>query len=295
MLFHKPHSKLSAIATARHFRVSVILQLAIILVVFVFNLIYSTPVLADTFGCFEGNACAEGKKALSQSKDYERGKDYNTSLADRSSNVTVLSFHGGCVEPYTSEISKELSERYKWNRYNFKGKLRGTSIPECYEGTENGFQQQRKNFKILHITSTNFDDSEAVGLVKKYALSVSIHGYKIKRDETRGYTTGTICVGGRNKPQVNEFIKYIKNSKADLPYPLIPIDARYRDDKCQVCGLLQGTKPENIVNKNKSGKGGLQIELSYGLRRDLVMGNGAKFENLQNVVYEAVKEAMKSS
>lgn len=77
-----------------------------------------------------------------------------------------------------------------------------------------------------------------------------------------------------------------------MPYPLIPVDARGRDNEGEVCNGLQGTNPENIVNKNGSKKGGLQIELNYGMRKDLAIGNGAKFNNLRDVIYGAIAETM---
>jgi phage replication-related protein YjqB (UPF0714/DUF867 family) len=77
-----------------------------------------------------------------------------------------------------------------------------------------------------------------------------------------------------------------------LPYPLIPVNARGQDNKEDVCNKLQGTDPENIVNKNGSGKGGLQLELSSGMRQDLAKVDDVKFNSLRDVVYGAVAQAM---
>jgi phage replication-related protein YjqB (UPF0714/DUF867 family) len=72
--------------------------------------------------------------------------DYEITISKRGSDVTILSFHGGEIEPKTSEISYRLAEKYKWNRYDLNA--HGTNT--CLDG--------KNNFQRLHITSTNFDD-----------------------------------------------------------------------------------------------------------------------------------------
>jgi phage replication-related protein YjqB (UPF0714/DUF867 family) len=295
MSIGKTITNLANILSFKYIIRSLFLYLSLALIILlVISLSFSPSVLADTFCCFDSNVCA--KKSLRSSSNYSSPKDYNTFPLDKGSNVTVLSFHGGCIEPYTSEISEQLADKYEWNRYDFQGHVKGTSIIKCYKDTEEGQQEQQKNFRVLHITSTNFDDPEALKLVKKSDRSVSIHGYSKERDDKPGYETGTICVGGRNEPQVNKFIKYIDTEKTRLalPYKLNPIDARQRNNEGGVCNGLQGINSENIVNKNKSKKGGLQLELSYGMRRDLAIATGAKFNNLREIVYGAVAEAMRS-
>jgi phage replication-related protein YjqB (UPF0714/DUF867 family) len=261
-----------------------VVSVSILLISFLF---FSPLALADdTFGCFDANVC--GEKSLSSSTKYIINRDYDISISRRGSDVTILSFHGGCIEPYTSEISQGLAEQYEWNRYDLKGHIKGTSIPDCYKEEK----QQKKNFRILHITSTNFDDPEAISLVEKHPMSVSIHGYSKERDTKPGYMRGTICVGGGNKAQVKKFREYINKSRLALPYPLIPVNARGKDKEEDVCNKLQGTKLKNIVNKNGSGKGGLQLELSSGMRQDLANLDDVKFNSLRDVVYRAVAQAM---
>ncbi len=260
-----------------------VVSVSILLINFLF---FSPLALADIFGCFDAKVC--GEKSLSSSTKYIINRDYDISISRRGSDVTILSFHGGCIEPYTSEISQELAEQNEWNRYDLKGHIEGTSIPDCYKEEK----QQKKNFKILHIKSTNFDDPEAISLVEKHPRSVSIHGYSKKRDTKPGYQRGTICVGGRNEAQVEKFREYINKSGLALPYPLIPVNARGQNNKEDVCNKLQGTKLKNIVNKNGSGEGGLQLELSSGMRQDLAKVDDVKFNSLRDVVYGAVAQAM---
>lgn len=260
-----------------------VVSVSILLISFLF---FSPLALADdTFGCFDAKVC--GEKSLSSSTKYIINRDYDISISRRGSEVTILSFHGGCIEPYTSEISQRLAEHNEWNRYDLKGHIKGTSIPDCYKEEK----QRKKNFRILHITSTSFDDPKAISLVKKHPMSVSIHGYSKERDTKPGYQRGTICVGGGNEPQVEKFREYINKSGLALPYPLIPVNARGQDNEEDVCNKLQGTDPKNIVNKNGNRKG-LQLELSSGMRQDLANLDDVKFNNLRDVVYGAVAQAM---
>lgn len=286
MFYREITSKLAKIFNLKYVEKSALVRVVLILNLLIIFVFYSPFALADTFDCFDTKVC--GEKSLSSSTKYTINRDYNISVSKRGSDVTVLSIHGGCIEPYTSEISQRLAEQHTWNRYDFKGHIEGTLTPDCYREEE----QQKKNFKILHIKSTNFDDPEAISLVKKHPMSVSFHGYSKKRDSRPGYERGTICVGGGNKSQVEKFIQYINESGLALPYPLIPVDARGRDNEEEVCNGLQGTKRKNIVNKNGSGKGGLQLELSSGMRQDLAELDEVKFNNLRDVVYKAVAQAM---
>jgi len=249
-----------------------------ILLAFVSSII-SPLALADDFCCFDTAECAN--KSLSSSTDCLNSRDYQvTSHEGTNSNVTVLSFHGGKIEPHTSEISSKLAEIYGWNRYD----LNGDGTRACLG--------EKTNFARLHITSTNFDDPKALNLVRAHPKSVAIHGYR-----RRDYEKGTICVGGGNGSQVAKFIKYVNQHKVDLllsntGYQLTPVNATNRSKREEVCGKLQGTDPENIVNKNSRSMGGLQLELSPEMRRDLAKVDEAQFNDLRDVIYGAVAEAM---
>ena len=237
----------------------------------------SDSAIADYFDCFDRANCSN---ALSRSSTCLNPRDYHTTALDVGSDVTVLSFHGGKIELKTSEIASAIANKYGWNHYDLNA--HGTST--CLQG--------QSNFKRLHITATNFDDPEALHIVGTYSKSIAIHGYS----NSRGYPKGTICVGGGNQNQVNAFIDYVNQNKSTFEsspngYPLIAINATSVSGKGEQCYGLKGTSTNNIVNKN-AGNGGLQIELSLGMRKDLANLKNTNFNLLRNVIYEGVVKAM---
>jgi phage replication-related protein YjqB (UPF0714/DUF867 family) len=248
----------------------------------------------DFFKCFDATKCTQ---ALSSSQTCQEPDDYEITLSKRGSDVTILSFHGGEIEPKTSEISYRLAEKYKWNRYD----LNAHGTDTCLDGKD--------NFQRLHITSTNFDDPDALNLVKSYHNSVSIHGYNPSRNKSRnqfkGYPIGTICVGGKNRTQIDAFINYVNEQKSIFEsqpesYRLIPVNANPVESVSSntsindkpTCAGLKGDSRRNIVNKNKSNEGGLQVELSLRMRHDLANLDEIKFNSLRDVIYGAIAQAM---
>ena len=240
-------------------------------------IILSDSAIADYFDCFDRTNCTN---ALSSSSTCLNPRDYHTTALDVGSDVTVLSFHGGKIELRTSEIASAMANKYGWNHYDLNA--HGTSA--CLQG--------KSNFKRLHITATNFDDPDALNIVRAYPKSIAIHGY----GNFRGYPKGVICVGGGNQNQVTAFIDYVNQNKSTFEsspdgYSLIAINATSVSGKGQQCYDLKGTSPNNIVNKNAS-NGGLQLELSLGMRKDLANLNNTNFNLLRNVIYGAVAQAM---
>ncbi|MEP0919778.1 poly-gamma-glutamate hydrolase family protein [Leptolyngbya sp. DQ-M1] len=221
----------------------------------------------DHFACFDANECS---LSLSGSSTCLRNRDYSIDRKLRDAEVVVLSIHGGAIEPRTSEISWSLADKFKWSRYDFKA--HGTK--KCLEN--------RSNFDTLHITATQFDDPDALTLVNRHAKAIAIHGAK-------GLPQGTICLGGRNKAQINAFIEFVKRNSDKAPYPIEAINVPGEDsEKC--AATLKGTSPRNIVNRNTN-HAGLQLELSKTMREDLVKET-SDAKALQQVVYGAVATAM---
>jgi phage replication-related protein YjqB (UPF0714/DUF867 family) len=176
-------------------------------------------------------------------------------VTNAGSGVTVLSFHGGLIEPHTSEISFELARRYGWNRYDFNA--HGTT--QCLTGTYN------TNFKKLHITSAKFDDLRAVALLAAHPKAIAIHG------RAATYQKGDICVGGNDAAGRSAFRDYVNNNAAAWgAYTLNAVDATTATNgsPCDDDGL-RGVAPANIVNRT-SGSVGLQLELHPDFRDDLV-------------------------
>lgn len=280
---------------SRYFKQFLCMVLAAILIA-ISSIVWASPVQADDFNCYErGNSgkCSEPLLATSCNQPTNskfrccEGVDEDYHIVpprDRNSDVTVLGIHGGHIEPYTSQISQELADIYKWNYYIFSGHGR----KQCLKGLEGS--NEEKNFKRLHITSTNFNHKIALDLVAAHPKSVSIHGYN---PELRKYDKGVICVGGKNKKQINAFIEHVNANSSTFTnsdgYGLNPIDAT--DPEKKLCIDLEGTRKCNIVNRNCKGKG-LQLELSYGMRMDLANKNEVRFNTLRSIIYGAIKEAM---
>jgi hypothetical protein len=131
-----------------------------------------TPAHADAFDCYEAGNCAD---ALANSNTCLINQDYTISASEMMSEVIVLSIHGGNIELRTSDISSDIADLYGWSRYDFAG--HGTA--DCLDGLN--------NFGRLHITSSNFDEAQALNLVGNHTKAVSIHGY----GTSRNYSTGT--------------------------------------------------------------------------------------------------------
>ncbi|WP_414584767.1 poly-gamma-glutamate hydrolase family protein [Scytonema sp. PCC 10023] len=249
---------------------------------------------ADVFDCFDGKKCVN---ALSTSVDCKQPEDYEITRPNAPSSrtdVTVLSFHGGNIEAETSAISNKLATMYGWDRYDLNGHVKTN---QCGSLGQNSFQ-------ILHITSTHFDDPEALALVNAHPKSVAIHGYsKSRTDSNPNYSQGTICVGGASKAQISAFINSLNSNKSVFEsslegYPLIPINApsvneplkNLPENQKPACYDLKGEDKNNIVNRNASTKG-LQLELSWDMRKDLT-NDSAKFDSLRSVIYGAIRYAM---
>ena len=228
---------------------------------------------ADTFNGYQAGNWPP--PTLSNSTDCIEGTDYTVTISNTGSPVTILSIHGGAIELHTTEISAALANLYGWNRYDFKA--HGTA--RCLGGLS--------NVQRLHITATHFDDPRAVLLVN-VPKAVAIHGYA----DSRGYARGVICVGGANASARSTFISQVNSNASSWgAYSLTPIDAPSAGNGA--CGDLPGTSSANIVNRTSSG-GGLQLELSKGLRTDLANTSDHSYDALRNIVYAAIAAAMQT-
>ncbi|HVF45271.1 MAG TPA: poly-gamma-glutamate hydrolase family protein [Pyrinomonadaceae bacterium] len=237
----------------------------------------------DYYNCYQpGGTCAP--PLLSNDNNCLRGadKDYEITSSNAGSRVTVLSFHGGGIELYTSKISSDLAARYGWNRYDFNAHARAQCL------AVGNFNSNKK----LHITATNFNEQQAVGLVGMYPKAVAIHGH------ARSYPRGTICVGGLDAAARAAFRSYVQSHAAlwntstnPNAYPLDPVDAVTAPDGSN-CGddALRGRAATNLVNRTSS-HAGLQLEMHKDFRADLA-NPASNFNTLRDIVYEAVNQAL---
>jgi phage replication-related protein YjqB (UPF0714/DUF867 family) len=178
------------------------------------------------------------------------GADYTTEVASRHSTISVIAIHGGGIEPGSETIVREVAGN-DLSYYIF--------LATKPEGN-----------RILHVTSTHFDDPEALSIVGSSQVCISIHGFKEEEKDTA-------CIGGGNSKLATSIADRLKASK--LP---ITIESP--------CPRFGGTASENITNR--SAKGGAQIELSTHLRKRFLKDDSLA-RKFSRVIREAVLSFIK--
>jgi phage replication-related protein YjqB (UPF0714/DUF867 family) len=165
-------------------------------------------------------------------KEHELSKHFKITSnyhPERTSKILIFSPHGGGIEKGTSEIVKDLSALGNFNFYLLEG-------------------LKRKGNKLLHITSTNFNEPELIKLLANHQTAISIHGMKLKEKGV------DIIIGGLNKEFGEVIMKNLYgfsvcNSEKELP--------NYK--------RLFARLKSNVTNKCQT-KQGVQIEISEELR-----------------------------
>lgn len=137
------------------------------------------------------------------------------------SDVLFTAIHGGGIEGGTSELAM------------FSGAL-GYDF-YCFEGWRSSGNTD------LHVTSTNFDEPNAVRIHKRFDYVVSYHGYYARED----YNTK---IGG-----LDEELKEVVLDKL--------LEAGFNAEIEPPESSISGVNPSNITNMNKRGMG-LQLEIS---------------------------------
>ncbi|HBO2457107.1 TPA: poly-gamma-glutamate hydrolase family protein, partial [Pseudomonas aeruginosa] len=83
-------------------------------------------------------------------------EDWEIETEDKDSNVSILAIHGGGIEPATTELAQVIADKGNYNYFSFKG-LRSKGNNE------------------LHVTSTNYDDPQAIKIVEKSERAIALH------------------------------------------------------------------------------------------------------------------------
>ncbi len=167
--------------------------------------------------------------SFAQLAAHERlGTDYRIRLHDRGSMVAVIAPHGGRIEPGTSEIAAAVADG-DLSFYSFEGIRRGRARSD------------------LHITSSRFDEPQALGLMAAVETAIAIHGRANSEDPA-------IWVGGRDFRLRDAMIATLNASG-------------FVASRC--VGRLSGTHPANICNRTAS-VAGVQLELPRSLRDSLL-------------------------
>ncbi len=175
------------------------------------------------------------------------GVDYRIHVDERASPVAIVAPHGGLIEPGTSEISAAIAA----DRFSLY----------CFEGLT------KVDGRSLHITSTRFDEPQALALVTAAEVAIGVHGRKDRGDEA------SIWVGG-----LHEILRdAICEALASAGFKAKPVGDGHR---------LAGRDPANICNRCRRGAG-VQLELPRALRIQF-----ANNRSLQNAFAEKVRAAV---
>ncbi|MDA8130678.1 MAG: poly-gamma-glutamate hydrolase family protein [Elusimicrobia bacterium] len=177
------------------------------------------------------SACSAGPAALRRGGDaypdfsamraaYAEGADYSREVYPRGSAVSVFAMHGGDIEDSTARVARRIAGK-DFNLYVFSGWL--------------GPDSSR-----MHVTSTHFDDPDAVLLATSSVLGISVHA--------EADSGARVCVGGSNRLAAGLVTRRLQEAGFAAETP---------------CERLPGTSPKNLVNLPSSG--GVQLELTLRL------------------------------
>jgi phage replication-related protein YjqB (UPF0714/DUF867 family) len=155
----------------------------------------------------------------------KENSDFRVRSLERHGAAAIIAPHGGGIEPGTSELAEAIAGG-DLSFYAFEG----------LKSNSNG---------VLHVTSSRFDEPNAVALVAVSPRVVALHGEQDCRDEV-------VFLGGLDKGLG-------KRIQADLQ--AVGFVVGIHDDP-----YLQGVEKSNICNRGQSGRG-VQLELSQPLRR----------------------------
>ena len=135
----------------------------------------------------------------------------------------------------------------------------------CFEGIK-----AKENNKYLHITSTRFDEPKCIEICSNSETIVTIHG-----DSERG---NIVFVGGLDHNLKSRVITNLKNDGFHA-----------QEDTTN----HSGQNENNICNKGSS-KMGLQLEISFGLRKKMFKGLKRKDRNITTEVFDKFIASVKS-
>lgn len=157
---------------------------------------------------------------------YEQdGRDFRILAESRPSPVLVITPHGGGIEPGTSEIVRGIAA----GRFSYY----------CFEGIKSTGNE------TLHLTSTRFDELQALRMVQAAQTVVAIHGL---------LDGGWVEVGGLD----GELRLCLTASLQAAGFHARPDGSREHS----------GSYPTNLCNRGLTGRG-LQLEIGEALRQQM--------------------------
>jgi phage replication-related protein YjqB (UPF0714/DUF867 family) len=165
---------------------------------------------------------------LDLSKSEQVGIVYRVWVIDRSSKTAIFAPHGGHIEPGTSDVASAVAGE-TLSLYLFEGLL------------------DWRPHSDLHLTSTKFDEPQAVKLAGSSRVVVAVHG---RRDYEDAHT---VWMGGLDHRLRDEIERDLKSAGFAAKSEGHNFAARH---------------PNNICNRGSS-KAGVQLEIPFSLRDSL--------------------------
>jgi phage replication-related protein YjqB (UPF0714/DUF867 family) len=187
---------------------------------------------------------------------YRHRARYKTNRDYRDENkIFIMAPHGGSIESGTTELALATAGMTR----GFNGEA-GTN--ETYDYfIFNGTNPVNQNGK-LHITASNYDDSDAHALVENSLISLAFHGCTdLQPNESTGQGYKACLIGG-----LDEELKEI-----------LEVQLRAADFNAFITTqeLLNGNMADNIINQNKRNQGA-QLEITTSLRKSLYSKHSRK-------------------
>lgn len=159
------------------------------------------------------------------------GRDYLIDLRYAKSGFAVMAPHGGGIEPGTALVADAIAGT-DHSYYAFKG----------IRNKQNG---------QLHISSSRFDETQAMKLVRRSHTIITVHG----------------CKGGKNLVYVGGRDTVLKK----MVMAGLTLNGFKADGSPAIS--LKGLHPANLCNRGIRGRG-VQLEITSALRRQLIGGSG---------------------
>lgn len=171
------------------------------------------------------------------------GKDFLIVENENPSDILIMAFHGGMIEPGTSELASVIAG----NDFDFYGFI-GFKNSELHEPSFTAAD--------LHLTSARFDEPRLLKKTESASLCIGIHGF--------GGEEADFCVGGSNKTERKRLVQELTEKFPDLK-------------SCELCcPPFNGTSLKNPVNKCR--EGGIQVEMSPRIRRLILSDEKVKLQ-----------------
>lgn len=176
------------------------------------------------------------------------GVDYQIELAERPGAGVVMAFHGGLIEPGTTELARSVA-RDDLSFYTFMGLKNGEANGVFFTASD------------LHLTSAHFDEPSLLALARAKDFGLALHGY--------GGEDADFCVGGANAEKRRELVASLR-----VAFPALRA--------CELCcDPYNGVSKKNPVNL--CARQGVQVEMSPTVRRQ-VLSNQAFMLDLAQVL-----------